>query len=105
MSHEELFAQVCQAEGLAGWSLEWYESDAVEGYCWRSLQTIRIGPANENVPRLILHELAHALTQPTCPGHGAEFWRVYRRLLDTHLRGVEFSESDYAILRAQVTFH
>lgn len=94
-----LFEQVMAAEGIEGWTLEWYDSGD-EGYCWRDQKVIRIGP--DASPYLVLHEIAHI---GTCEGHsdkhGQEFFERLRELLDHYLGGADFSESDKIILQVR----
>jgi len=92
---EEFFYNVIKDLGHQSWKLVWYKDSSVEGYCWRNIKKINIGPASENVKRLMLHEIAHI---DTCLGYGnkhkKEFWQKYDMLLKKYLPGTELSESE-----------
>ena len=69
-----------EAQGLIGWTFTWTKATATFGTCRYTTKQIRVSKplsrvnSEERVERLILHEIAHALT-PDDPGHGRE-WRA-----------------------------
>jgi len=93
--NEKFFYKVVGELNHLEWKLEWYKDTSPEGYCWANRKVINVGPANENVKRLILHEIAHI---DTCSEHGnkhkKEFWLRYEKLLEKYLPGTELSNFD-----------
>lgn len=69
-----------EAQGLQGWTFAWTKGTSTFGVCRYSTKQIRVSKpmarvnSEERVERLILHEIAHALT-PDDPGHGRE-WKA-----------------------------
>jgi len=90
-----LFDRVISDLGHRGWTLEWYNKDSSEGFCWLERKVINVGPKAKSIKRLILHEIAHI---DTCIGkrnkHGGEFWTRYEYLMDRYMPDVPLSESD-----------
>ena len=69
-----------EAQGLTGWTFAWTKATSTFGTCRYTTKQIRVSKplsrvnSEERVERLILHEIAHALT-PDDPGHGPE-WKA-----------------------------
>ena len=69
-----------EAQGLKGWTFAWTKATATFGTCRYTTKQIRVSKpmarinTKERVERLILHEIAHALT-PDDLGHGPE-WKA-----------------------------
>ena len=78
--NEKFFYFVIKDLDYHGWKLEWYKDTSSEGYCWLNRKVINIGPENENVKQLILHEIAHHV-QTEDPNHGRQFVRVHLALV------------------------
>jgi len=94
VENEKFFYKVIEELDYYDWKLEWYKDDSSEGYCCEPLKIIYIGPANENVKRLILHEIAHINTCLNGNRHRTEFWLKYEKLLEKYLQKVELSDGD-----------
>lgn len=98
MTNEDFFNHVIKRVAHDGWKLEWYKQDSSEGWCSRATCTIKIGPKNENIKRLILHEIAHIYTCLNKRNqHELEFWKVYEELLSEYLPGTLLSSFDKTI--------
>ena len=85
---ETFFAMVMRDLGHMGWRIEWYKDDSREGYCWRTLKKIDLGPAAEDLKDLILHEIAHV---DTCLNdndkHGPDWLQRFQELRDRYYPG------------------
>ena len=80
---------------LRGWTVRFIPNSR-EGFCWRSKKVIDIGIDNNNIIRLLLHEIAHVNVRG---GHTQDWLDEYLRLCRKLLRNTVLSKSDNVIIK------
>lgn len=77
--------KVLNQEGLTNWKIEIVEGD--EGFCRKATKTIAFGKEALSNFKLMLHEIAHCLTDAF--HHSKEFKSTVKRLEETYLKRVK----------------
>lgn len=79
-------------EGLTEWELK--PTPTTDALVMPGAKRILLGTEAENVCRLLIHEVAHAITGCPAPGHTEKWLLCYARLLCVHLNCEGITRSD-----------
>lgn len=88
-----LWRKVCWDKRILVWRLKLVPT--TDALVVKSEREVWFGEYAENPLRLVLHEVAHIITNSPPPGHCVKWWQCYRQLLREYLPGRFPTPSDY----------